>query len=112
MGNRANFYTHNGIESGIYIYTHWNGDELPAILRKTLVENKNLWDDEQYFNGVLFNNLYQQDKSSGFSAAIGDGDDRILDIDFSNQLIIFSESYNIKNQSFSEFIEVTNNEHN
>ena len=108
MGDRANFYMHSSDRPhipGIYIYSHWHGDRLPYLLQETLKCFKNLWGDEQYFNGELMYQLHRRDESSGFSVEIGDGKSRVITIDHDKQWIEF-QGYDIPAQSFMNFCAV------
>lgn len=87
MGDRANVYIHDGDSPGIYLYTHWTGTELPSIVKKTMETDraKARADDEAYLARIVFEDLICGDLGSetgyGISAQVGDGSDRIVDID-------------------------------
>lgn len=54
MGNRANVHFIDSENSdGIFLYTHWDGDELPLIVKKTLAR-KLRWDDPSYLCRMIF----------------------------------------------------------
>lgn len=44
----------------IFLYTHYDGWELPSILQAALVRGKERWDDEQYLGRIIFSELTQR----------------------------------------------------
>ena len=93
MGDRANVYVHHGERPGVYLYTHWDGSELPAIVVNALHRGKGRWDDDQYLARIIFCEMIKNDVDGetgyGISAECGDGDDRIVDVDTATQQIRF-----------------------
>jgi hypothetical protein len=85
MGDRANIYIHEGDEPGVYLYTHWSGYELPEVARLALVRGQSRWDDPPYLARIVFCQMIGGDADGltgyGISAVVGDGDDRVVDID-------------------------------
>lgn len=87
MGDRANVYIHDGDSPGVYLYTHWDGTELPSIVKKTMETDraKARANDEAYLTRIVFEDMISGDMASetgyGISAQVGDGEDRIVDID-------------------------------
>ena len=107
MGDRANVHVrHDDLDSGVYLYTHWRGSELPRILRDALAR-KERWNDCQYLTRIIFCNMIEgeEDGSTGFgiSSIIGDGDSRILWVDSSSQTV----TRNSKTWTFREYISLT-----
>lgn len=104
MGNRANVYVHAGEQPGVYLYTHWAGDELPATVRTALAREQR-WEDDQYLARIIFNTMTLGDEAGetgfGISAYPGDGGSRIVDVDTSAQSVrVFDE----QPQSFGDFV--------
>ena len=93
MGDRANVYVHHGERPGVYLYTHWAGSELPAIVVSALRRGVGRWNDVQYLTRIIFCEMIKDDVEGktgyGISAEVGDGDDRIVDVDTSTQQIRF-----------------------
>ena len=89
MGDRANVYIHEGNRPGVYIYTHWTGSELPQMVEEALEvpRAKNRMHDTAYLTRILIEELisqsndYGSETGWGVSAEIGDGADRIVDVD-------------------------------
>ena len=85
MGDRANVYVHAGDAPGVYLYTHWNGTLLPATVAHALERGKSRWEHEQYLARIIFCEMVQgferELNGFGISAAVGDGEDRIIDVD-------------------------------
>lgn len=87
MGDRANVYIHEGDRPGVYLYTHWDGTELPKIVRESLMTPRatRRSTDIAYLTRIVFEDMIKNDLGSetgyGVSADVGDGEDRIVDID-------------------------------
>jgi hypothetical protein len=103
MGDRANVCIKDGSEE-VYLYTHWSGCELPAILRKA-IRRRARWDDAQYLSRIVFcemvRDAYDEETGFGISSTVGDGANRILDVDVDNATI--SERGEKRTWSFEEF---------
>jgi hypothetical protein len=87
MGDRANVYIHEGNRPGVYIYTHWNGSDLPAMVMTGLSVGRalNRKYDTPYLTRILIEELMKAEYGSetgwGVSAEVQDGSDRIVDVD-------------------------------
>jgi hypothetical protein len=87
MGDRANVYIHEGNRPGVYLYTHWNGSELPSLVMAALQVPRalNRKNDTQYLTRILIEEIIGGDHGTetgwGVSAYLGDGSDRIIDVD-------------------------------
>jgi hypothetical protein len=104
MGDRANVYVHHGDQPGVYLYTHWAGSELPDMVHAALTR-KQRWNDEPYLTRIIFCTMVQgcesEETGFGISASIGDGRDRIIDVDTETQQVtVFGGAP----QSFQSFI--------
>jgi len=91
MGDRANVYIHEGDQPGVYIYTHWYGTALPDLVEEALLtpHARARNNDAPYLTRIVFEELLRVTESLGeetgwgLSATVGDGEDRIVDVDVS-----------------------------
>lgn len=69
MGDRANIVVRDawpddlGDREAVFLYTHWNGTELPETLRRALARRE-CWDDPTYLARILFSEMTRGDDSS------------------------------------------------
>jgi len=93
MGDRANVYVHEGDEPGVYLYTHWNGTELPSIVKKSVesIRGQRRLDDAPYLTRIIFEDMVSkslgEETGYGIAAYALDGEDRIVDIDTRSGLV-------------------------
>lgn len=91
MGDRANIYIKNTKDSGVYLYTHWDGSVLPTILQEAL-RKKWRWDDDAYLARIIFCRMVKgaeaEECGYGISAVICDGNDRVLEIDCEYEKVV------------------------
>ena len=89
MGDRANVkidygHSHGKESPPVYFYTHWDGTDLPKIVRNALIRGQSRWDDSQYLPRIIFCEMVKDDLLAntgyGISTYLGDGDDRIITI--------------------------------
>jgi hypothetical protein len=105
MGDRANvkFIEQDG--TSLFLYTHWRGSDLPEIIQSAL-SHKQRWDDEQYLARIIFCEMIKGDESGhsgfGISTYCGDGDDKILEINVSNQQVGINENL----YSFNDYVKL------
>lgn len=104
MGDRANVCVRqDGSDLGVYLYTHWGGYALPEHLRVALAKHWR-WDDAQYLTRIVFDvmteNSHGAETGYGITSQVWDGDDRVLVVDCSSQIVICGN----KSWSFSEYI--------
>ena len=87
MGDGANVKIVDG-ESTIYLYTHWDGSDLPKIVSKAL-SRRQRWDDGPYLARIIFEQMIEDDAKGetgyGISANLGDGADRIVTVNVNKQ---------------------------
>ena len=87
MGDRANIYVKEG-DSGVYLYTHWGGSELPQVVKVALSRHQR-WDDGQYLARILFDTLTENQTGSetghGISSVIGDNSYPIIVVNVDTQ---------------------------
>ena len=105
MGDRANVSITGRYSGTVYLYTHWRGTELPALVAEVLAGRAiGRWDDPAYLARIVFSALIKDaiDDPTGFgiSATVGDGDDRIVALDCDTQTITWGGRYHA---SFAEF---------
>ena len=91
MGDRANVEIKDG-DSSVFLYTHWNGTELPETVRAALKRGKSRWDDPQYLARIVFcemikNASLTSETGFGISARVHDGEDRVITLDTKNQTV-------------------------
>jgi len=89
MGDRANVLMKSD-KDGVYLYTHWQGYELPQAVQNAL-KRKERWDDEPYLTRIVFCEMIKGQESEetgyGISSYLGDGDDRIIYINTKKQTV-------------------------
>ncbi len=92
MGDRGNIVIRQSAggpgastpESYLYLYTHWGGSELPAILQAALKRGKERWNDEPYLARIIFQEMLAGDdglESFGISTYVGDNEHDFLLVD-------------------------------
>jgi len=116
MGDRANVYVvQHGNESsgkGVYLYTHYDGEDLPKILQKALKRGKDRWDDEPYLTRIIFNEMTCDNEMDltgfGISTYLTDNEHDILVVDVDKQSVGYAkegeEPKCYKHYSFDKFI--------
>lgn len=88
MGDRANVVIDDS-GSRVFLYTHWNGNELPETLRQAL-ERHERWDDAQYLARIVFQKMVGGDNGVtgyGITARVGDNSYPLLIVDVGNQMV-------------------------
>ncbi len=91
MGDRANIHIREDhADHGVYLYTHWNGTELPATLQKALAR-KQRWNNPAYLARIIFDTMTDGEHGSetghGIATRPCDGQDRILQVDTDLQIV-------------------------
>ncbi len=102
MGDRGNVFFVGGKVGksfeGVYMYSHWGGGVLPAIVRAALERGKGRWGDPQYLARIIFCEMIQEDVLSetgfGLGTEIGDNEHPIVRIDDEKQRVSFHEEGN------------------
>lgn len=95
MGDRANVKV---VGMGdVYLYTHWMGNSLPAVVKQALITGKkvNRLDDASYLTRIIFCEMIKDEpknSSTGFgiSGECGDGADRIVTVNVEKQTVSIS----------------------
>lgn len=67
MGDRGNVLIGYKDRPGVYLYTHWEGTELPKTVQKALAKRWR-WDDEAYLTRIIFDEMTdgQHGRENGF----------------------------------------------
>ncbi len=106
MGDRANILVKiDNRDSGVYLYSHWGGTELPVILQEALAKRWR-WQDAPYLTRIIFCEMVRGEEFGetgfGISTKCCDGDDRLLEVNCQTQLVI--RQTDGKSWTFEEFI--------
>jgi hypothetical protein len=109
MGNRANVYLHHGHELGVYLYTHWAGDDLPETVRTALDRGEARWTDNQYLARIVFDEMlgdrHGEETGFGISAVLCDGARRIVDVDTAEQNVtLIVDDARQASETFTEYV--------
>lgn len=108
MGDRANIHVKGDFaeDNGVYLYSHWDGSNLPTKLQKALKKEWR-WHDGQYLTRIIFDVMSEgfrdRETGLGISSYCGDGENRVLIVDVSKQTVTRKE----KSYSFQEYINLT-----
>lgn len=90
MGNRANIYIKDAPETGVWLYTHWEGYRLPAVLQSALKRHQR-WDDSQYLSRIIFCEMVKDkpegETGYGISSQPCDGGYTLLIVNTGNQTV-------------------------
>jgi hypothetical protein len=108
MGDRANVLVKaDDKDSGVYIYTHWSGEELPKLVQKALAKEWR-WDDAQYLTRIIYDTVvgkeFGTETGFGISTQVGDGDDRVIEVNSDAETV----KLNKKTYSFQEYVDLKN----
>jgi hypothetical protein len=97
MGNRANVYVRESAEEpGVYLYTHWDGDNLPFMVQRALKKHWR-WDDVSYLTRIIFCQIVKDtddlegELNLGISTQIPDNEHLIIVVDCKSQTVRFVE---------------------
>lgn len=93
MGDRANVYVKDYNNTGVYLYTHWSGYELPGIVRDALARGE--WhDDGAHLARIVFQQMIDGDSGTtgyGISAHLCDNEHPIIVLDPQEETVSFAE---------------------
>jgi len=123
MGDRANVYIKDDVNSqqGIYLYTHYDGHDLPTIVKNALARGKSWWYDVAYLTRIIFCEMTYNDNSGltgyGISVSMQDNQHPIIVIDTIKQSISFVSEQSwcalqipYKIMNFQEYIDLSSEE--
>lgn len=88
MGDRGNIVVRDRDGSEVWLYSHWFGASMPAILQSALKRGR--WDDGQYLARVIFQTLVGDDgelTGYGISAVMRDNEHAILVVDIAKKIV-------------------------
>ena len=89
MGDRANVAVQDHGKR-VYLYTHWDGYELPELVRMALARRQR-WNDAPYLTRILFCTLVagaEKDETGfGISTEICDNEHPIIIVDCDKQIV-------------------------
>ena len=83
MGDRGNIVLHDK-GAKIYLYTHWTGSAIGAILKRALIKGKGRWSDPPYLYRIIFQTLIGKDDDItgfGLSTSECDNEHPLLHVD-------------------------------
>lgn len=87
MGDRGNIVVRSD-GSQVFLYTHWQGHEIPELARKALAMNRR-WTDGQYLARIIFDVMtdgrHGEETGFGISSVIGDNGHPLLIVDCDKQ---------------------------
>lgn len=92
MGDRANVFIQEDEDgTGVYLYTHWSGTELPGMVQEALAGGRGRWDDPAYLARIVFCRMVRGHETGetgfGISVHIPDGNTRVLVLDTTKQQV-------------------------
>lgn len=95
MGDRGNIFIQesmerDGVRVGVFLYGHWSGYKMPAILQRALKNGHSRWTDPQYFARICFQEMVGKDKGLtgfGISARLRDNSYPILVANCETQVV-------------------------
>lgn len=115
MGNRVNVaIRENYTAKPVYLYSHWDGEIMPAVVQAALKKRKR-WNDGQYLARIIFcemlKNSNDEDTGYGISSSIYDNNNPIILIDVDSQTVSLVKGNKIKltqykGISFEDFIAI------
>lgn len=106
MGSRGNVYITDsategynaphfeGGKRGIYLYSHWDGHELPTLVQDALRHGRDRWSDDQYLARILVDRItapsHGENTGYGLGLAIGDNSFPITIVDLGAQTVAWA----------------------
>ena len=107
MGDRGNIVMVEKTGNKIYFYTHWDGSDLPRILRQALIRGKGRWDDEPYLARIIFSEMIKdnilEETGYGISTYQPDYNHSDLEVHCSSQTV----GWKNQNWSFDDYVQLT-----
>lgn len=109
MGNGANILVKKSYDDGVYLYTQWDGSNVPSILKMAL-NRKVRWDNAQYLTRIIFDELTDglngEETGYGISSFVSSSKDRVLMVDVKHQLVMRGDSCLGAIISFEDYIKM------
>lgn len=95
MGDRANVKFKYHDDSVVYFYTHWNGNDLPVLVRDALIRGRERWNDPSYLARVIFCEMVRDNMEGvtgyGISTRIEDNNRLLTEVNTSESVVRFLE---------------------
>jgi hypothetical protein len=97
MGDRANVVVVETVRDdspreAVFLYTHWDGSELPAVVKAALERGEDRRGDAPYLARVVFNAMTKQSASGttgyGISTRLTDNEHPLLVLDVERQVVV------------------------
>jgi len=107
MGDRADVCVKDR-ESCVYLYTHWGGEYLPAIVKRALAK-KWRWTDPPYLARIIFDEMTKDEhgEETGYGISTSPAGDawRLVEVDCAEQVVRVVDNGKEKvKKSFTDFI--------
>jgi hypothetical protein len=111
MGDRCAVHVkEDDKDTGVYLYTHWRGGDLPEIVRKALGRRLR-WDDAAYLARIIFDEMTkgQQGEETGFgiSSYIPDNNYPTTIVVNCEKKTVSIDGLNWSFQEYTEFVKVS-----
>ena len=68
MGTRAQVHI---VDTGIYLYQHYDGYHLPTIVRNAMIRGKDRLSDDEYLTRIIFSEMVRDDIDGSTGYGIG-----------------------------------------
>jgi len=100
MGSRRNIKLIYELDTKLFFYTHWDGEELESVLKNALIRGKTRWDDKDYLARIIFSEMIKDDieGTTGYGIAPYECDPQY------ETIVVNLEKQTVNNLSFEEFI--------
>lgn len=103
MGDRANIHFKTNKGPGVFLYTHWQGSDLAAILQRALSRHLR-WNDGPYLARIVFCEMVkgQESEETGFGIWDEEPDNshQILHVDVEKQTVTIGEGESLSMEDF------------
>lgn len=106
MGDRGNIIIRDEGAPDLYLYTHWNGSDLPKTLKRAL-SRKERWDDSAYLARIIFCEMVKGSEADATGFGIS-----TMETDAGLELVVNVQARTVekkggKTKSFEEFVAQT-----
>lgn len=120
MGDRGNIVVQDGQGARVWLYTHWDGSDLPKMLQDALKRGESRWDDAPYLARIVFCDMIKEVASLtgfGISARFQDTDrpilvintpDKLVEVEADPRQLLTSYSCVGKKFSFGDYCDIEN----
>jgi len=104
MGERRNIQLVYENRKKIFLYTHWDAEELENILRKALIRGESRWDDESYLARIIFSEMIKDDVEGTTGYGISTEE---IDPEFET-IVVKLKKQTVNDETFEDFINNNN----